>query len=455
MARVLHPLSDPAPQTFAVGEVVAALSHALDLTEGQPPGHARRSCLVALRLAELTGLGADERTSLYYAMLLKDAGCSSSAARMAEIVAADDLELKRIAKRIDWASPREAIGMVVREAGRNDSSLVRARRVLTALRDLARESNLAVETRCDRGARIVTMLEFPAAAADTVRYLDEHWDGRGQPYRLRGDDIPILARVACLAQTAEVFIAQDGLDAAREMVRVRRGRWFDPAVADAFLALTDDDPLFADLAADRFASAPADGELVSADDERVDRIAEAFASMIDAKSPFTASHSDRVAEYAVGIGRELGWGEGALRDLRRAGLLHDIGKLGVSNSILDKPGRLTEEEFDAVREHPRNTEAILRRVPIFAPLAVAAAAHHERVDGRGYHLGLAGQAIPVTSRVLACADVYDALTAQRPYRDPMRSADALELMRRDVGRAFFAEPFAALCAHVRALPLAA
>jgi HD-GYP domain-containing protein (c-di-GMP phosphodiesterase class II) len=451
-----RPLPDPAPQTFAVGEVVAALSHALDLTEGQPPGHARRSCLVALRVADVIGLTAEERTSLYYAMLLKDAGCSSSAARMAEIFAADDLELKRIAKRMDWTSPKEAIGMVVREAGRNDSSLIRARRVLTALRDLAREGNLAVETRCDRGARIVTMLEFPPAAADTVRYLDEHWDGRGQPYRLRGDDIPILARIACLAQTAEVFVAQDGLEAARAMVRVRRGRWFDPAVADAFLGLPDSDPLFADLAADRFASAPADdGDLVSADDARIDRIAEAFASMIDAKSPFTASHSDRVAQYAVGIGRELGFGERELRDLRRAGLLHDIGKLGVSNAILDKPGRLTDAEFDAIREHPRNTEAILSRVPIFAPLAGAAAAHHERVDGRGYHLGLSGGQIPVVGRVLACADVYDALTARRPYRDPMTSADALALMRRDVGSAFFAEPFAALCAHVEALPLAA
>jgi HD-GYP domain-containing protein (c-di-GMP phosphodiesterase class II) len=388
-------------------------------------------------------------------MLLKDAGCSSSAARMAEIFAADDLELPRIAKRIDWASPREAIAFTVREAGRNDSSLVRARRVLTALRDMAREGNLAVETRCDRGARIVTMLEFPDAAADAVRYLDEHWDGRGQPYRLRGDAIPILARIACLAQTAEVFIAQDGPGAAREMVRVRRGRWFDPQVADAFLALPDSDVLFADLAGDRFAEAPVENALVSADDGRIDRIAEAFASMIDAKSPFTASHSERVSAYAVGIGRALGWEERDLRDLRRAGLLHDIGKLGVSNSILDKPGRLTEAEYDAVKEHPRNTEAILSRVPIFSPLAFAAGAHHERVDGGGYHRGLAGDHIPAISRVLACADVYDALTARRPYRDPMTSEAALELMRRDVGAAFFAEPFAALCTHVVALPMAA
>jgi HD-GYP domain-containing protein (c-di-GMP phosphodiesterase class II) len=443
------------PQTFSVGEVVAALSHALDLTEGQPPGHAKRSCLIALRLADLLGLSADQRTSLYYAMLLKDAGCSSSAARMAEIFAADDLQLKRIAKRIDWASPRQAIGFTVREAGRNDTSLVRARRVLTALRDMAREGRLTVEARCDRGARIVSMLEFPDEAADTVRHLDEHWDGRGQPYKLRGEQIPICARVACLAQTAEVFATQDGLEAAREMVRERRGRWFDPEVADAYLALPDSDPVFADIAADRFAAAPDDGHLVTADDARVDRIAEAFALMTDAKSPFTASHSDRVAEYAVAIGRELGWSAPDLRDLRRAGLLHDIGKLGVSNAILDKPGRLTEQEFAAVREHPRNTEQILRHVPIFSGLAAAAGAHHERVDGTGYHRGLRADAIPPIARVLACADVFDALTARRPYRDPMSPEQALALMGRDVGSHFFAEPFAALRGHAESLPLAA
>jgi HD-GYP domain-containing protein (c-di-GMP phosphodiesterase class II) len=226
-------------------------------------------------------------------------------------------------------------------------------------------------------------------------------------------------------------------------------------VADAFLALPDSDTLFADLAGERFAAAPADGGLVAADDGRIDRIAEAFASMIDAKSPFTASHSDRVAGYAVGIGRELGFGPAQLRDLRRAGLLHDIGKLGVSNSILDKPGRLTDAEYELVKRHPRDTEAILQHVPIFSGLAVAAGAHHERVDGRGYHRGIAGEAIPAISRVLACADVYDALTARRPYRDPMPVADALALMRGDVGTAFFAEPFAALRAHVAALPLTA
>jgi hypothetical protein len=141
MTASLRLLPDPQPPTFAVGEVVAALSHALDLTEGQPPGHARRSCLIALRLADALALPEGDRASLYYAMLLKDAGCSSSSARMTEIFAADDLELKRIAKSIDFTSPRQAIAFTMREAGRGDSTLSRARRVLTALRGMAQEGS--------------------------------------------------------------------------------------------------------------------------------------------------------------------------------------------------------------------------------------------------------------------------------------------------------------------------
>jgi HD-GYP domain-containing protein (c-di-GMP phosphodiesterase class II) len=288
------------------------------------------------------------------------------------------------------------------------------------------------------------MLEFPDAAADAVRYLDEHWDGRGQPYKLRGDAIPILARIACLAQTAEVFIAQDGPRAAREMVRVRRGRWFDPQVADAFLALPDSDVLFADLAGDRFAEAPVENALVSADDGRIDRIAEAFASMIDAKSPFTASHSERVSAYAVGIGRTLGWEERDLRDLRRAGLLHDIGKLGVSNTILDKPGKLDDDEFAAIKRHPVLTERILAHVPAFAPIALASAAHHEKLNGSGYPYNLEGPQLTPYSRALAVADVYEALTADRPYRDGMAPEQALEIMRRDAGQHLCGDTLAAL-----------
>ena len=184
--------------------------------------------------------------------------------------------------------------------------------------------------------------------------------------------------------------------------------------------------------------------MLVADDERLDRITEAFAQVIDAKSPYTFNHSSGVADYATRVAAELGHGPDALRALRRMGLLHDIGKLGVSSRILDKPSKLTDEEFAQVRRHPVHTSEILLRVPAFAPLAADAAAHHERIDGRGYPDGLAGDAVTENARILAVADVFEALTATRPYRGPLPADEALAIMRRDVGTAFCPRAFGAL-----------
>jgi len=229
------------------------------------------------------------------------------------------------------------------------------------------------------------------------------------------------------------------------VARRRRGRWFDPALVDAL------EPLFRDRAfwdtlehCDISAYEPAD-RLLTADDARLGRIADAFARVVDAKSPFTARHSERVAEIAVGIGRGLGFDPMRLRDLRRAGLLHDVGKLAVSNLILDKPGKLTDEEFAQIREHPVHSLRILERASCFAPIAALAANHHERLDGGGYPLGLRADDLDLPMRVLAVADVYEALTADRPYREALPVRRALEIIARDVPARLDPAAFAALC----------
>jgi HD-GYP domain-containing protein (c-di-GMP phosphodiesterase class II) len=375
---------------------------------------------------------------------------------MSALFEADDLELKRTAKLVDWTRPSEAVRYTAAHV-HGSSRVDKALRTVGVLRKLAAEAREIVEIRCERGADIVAMLGLPPDGAEAVRCLDEYWNGRGTPRGLKGDQIPILGRIACLAQTAEVFVTELGLDAAREMVERRRGRWFDPELAGLFLAIPVDDPIWLRLRDDEVAADVAAIEPASltlhADERRLDDIAEAFAQVIDAKSPFTARHSERVAEYAVEVGTRLGLGRQELVDLRRCGLLHDIGKLGVSNRILDKPGKLTDEEFAEVRRHPAYTEQVLRRVSAFAPLAGAAGAHHERLDGRGYHRGLGGDAIPAAARILAVADVFDALSADRPYRDALPLEQVLEIMRRDVGAAFAPDAFAALEDY--ALPLAA
>jgi HD-GYP domain-containing protein (c-di-GMP phosphodiesterase class II) len=187
---------------------------------------------------------------------------------------------------------------------------------------------------------------------------------------------------------------------------------------------------------------PPDRALLASEDA-LDRVAEAFATVVDAKSPFTGRHSLGVARIASGVGATLGISFEAARDLRRAALLHDLGKLGVSNLILDKPGKLDDAEWAAIRRHPELTERILERVPPFAHFAVDAGAHHERLDGRGYFRGVGGDQLGWMPRTLAVADVFEALTADRPYRSGLDADEALGIMRRDTG-AFCPEHFAAL-----------
>jgi putative nucleotidyltransferase with HDIG domain len=437
---------------IALSRVIGALSHALDIAEGQPPGHAIRSCVIGMRLAAELELSDSERSDLFYALLLKDAGCSANASRMAAVFAADDRTAKATSKLVDWSNPRAALLWSLRTVAPG-AGLRRRIEVLLAIRDEGDITCQFMEARCDRGAEIARMLFLSEATALAIRSLDEHWDGRGMPDGLRGEEIPLAARILSLAQTVEVFHTEGGVKAARAMAKRRRGRWFDPALVDAFLGFCDDREFWAALESPDVSEWEPPDLALAGDDARLDRIAEAFAKVIDAKSPFTARHSERVAEIANGIAEVLGFDTDERRILRRAGLLHDIGKLAVSNRILDKPGRLTDEEFQIVRTHPTHTLHILKRAPCFAPLAELAANHHEKLDGSGYPRSLGAEDLDLPMRVLAVADVYEALTADRPYRGPLSVDEALAIIDLEVPHRLDAGVRRALEIHLSSAPI--
>ena len=416
---------------IALSGVIGALSYALDVAEGQPPGHAVRSCLIGMRMAAQLDLPANERSDLFYALLLKDAGCSANSNRMAMLFAADDRAAKATSKLVDWTDPRAAFLWSLRTAAQG-AGLRRRLQVLRGIRDEGDVTRKFMEARCERGAEIARMLFLSEPTALAIRSLDEHWDGRGMPDGLRGEEIPLAARILCLAQTVEVFHSAGGLKAARAVAKRRRGGWFDPALVDAFLAFCGDRDFWEALESPNVSSWEPPDLALAGDDERLDRIAQAFARVIDAKSPFTARHSERVAEIADGIATSLGFDPIGRRILLRAGLLHDIGKLAVSNQILDKPGKLTDEEFRAIKTHPVHTLRILERAPCFAELADLAANHHEKLDGSGYPRSLDACDLDLPMRVLAVADIYEALTADRPYRPPLPPEEALGIIARDV-----------------------
>jgi HD-GYP domain-containing protein (c-di-GMP phosphodiesterase class II) len=452
MTASLTPAAPVRDSAFRTSEILSALSCALDITEGQPPGHAVRTCLIGMRLADRAGVPREDRGALFYALLLKDLGCSSNAARLCSLFGADDRALKRDHKLTDWSRSGPSLAYALRNAVPGASPMGRAFRVASMAFKEKGSGHEMAQTRCDRGADIAAMLGFGQATRQAIRTLDEHWDGHGMPEGLSGAAIPLLGRIVGLAQSVEVFTAGFGVDAAITVAIQRRGRWFDPALVDALVSFAEDDGFWAQVLGRsperHLAALEPEDQVLIADEERLDDIARAFARVIDAKSPFTYLHSERVAELAVTIGRRLHFDEVGLKDLRRAGLLHDIGKLGVSTLILDKPDRLTERERAEIRVHPAYTQRILERVTAFAGIVEIASAHHERLDGKGYHLGLPAERLSPMSRALAVADVYEALTADRPYRRGMPRNEAVAILRGQSGTALCAASVEALASDL-------
>lgn len=428
---------------IALSGVIAALSHALDLTEGEPPGHAVRSCMIGMRLAGELELDEATRSHLFYALLLKDAGCSANSARMAALFGANDHQAKRTSKRSNWSRAFPRFVWALRTVAPGRSLRARADRLL-AVQHEGEVTRSLMQARCDRGAEIALQLGLSRETAEGIRTLDEHWDGGGQPRGLRGGEIPLLGRILCLAQTAEIFHADGGVDAALQVARRRRGEWFDPGLVDALAAVGGDAGFWASLADGDVSAWEPEERLLLADGDRLDGIAAAFAGVIDAKSPWTYRHSDRTSLIATSLATALGWPEGAIAEIHRGGLLHDVGKLGVSNRILDKPASLTAAEFARIREHPVLGERILARAPGFHTLAPLAGAHHERLDGGGYPYGLTAERLTMPMRLLAVADVWEALTSERPYRPAMSVERALAVLRSEVPDRLDGDVFAAL-----------
>jgi len=186
------------------------------------------------------------------------------------------------------------------------------------------------------------------------------------------------------------------------------------------------------------------GTAVPASPERIDSICQAFAEVIDAKSPYTFNHSLGVANASVAIAEALALAPIMITTIRRAALLHDIGKLSVSNAILEKPGKLTDSEWEVMKMHPVYSRQILKSISGFENLAFIAAAHHERLDGKGYPEGLKANQLPLAARVIAVADVYQALTEKRPYREGLSLDVVMKMLHEDVPARLDAQCVAAL-----------
>ena len=450
---MLHqPIAGAKARSVSLAELVGAFSYALDITEGQPAGHCVRTCWIGSHVGRAIGLQPQQLHDLYYTLLLKDLGCSSNAARICELYDADDRAFKQGFKTVG-TSLAATLHFVFAKTARGRSFGQRASAVGNILKNGTAIADEMILSRCTRGADIARLLRFSEDVCDGIYRLDEHWDGSGRPGHLKGENIPLYARIALLAQVADVFHTHAGRDASVAEIQRRSGTWLDPELAKAFEGVAKSEAFWAGLASpfidSRLVALAPPEHADPVDDDYIDAIAKAFGEVIDAKSPYTSGHSARVAEIASAIADRMGVPESRRRWLYRAALLHDVGKLGVSNTILDKPGKLDEAEWEIMRTHASHTQEILGRVGVLADLAPIAAAHHERLDGKGYPLGLAEHQITRDTRIITVCDFYDALTADRPYRAAMPVADALSIIEGEIGRAIDADCFEALRSAVR------
>jgi HD-GYP domain-containing protein (c-di-GMP phosphodiesterase class II) len=407
------------------------LSFGTDLGLGQPMEHVLRQTLIALRLAERLGLDEDERVVLYYSGLLAWIGCHVDAYEQAKWFG-DDIAVKRDARFVDLKGPREDAVYVLRNLGAGKPPLERIRIGAGFLAGGYKAVEHMLGNHCLATVSLAESLGLGEAVGKSLTQAFERWDGRG-PFRVEGEDILLTSRLIALADVVEVYERTRGVEAAVAVARERKGTEFDPSLVELFAAE-------APSVFDEFGEATSWDAVIAAEpslerhlsEKDLEAALEAIADFADLKSPYTLGHSRSVADLAGAAAGLLGLPLGEARILRRAGLVHDLGRLGVSNAVWDKRGALTRSELERIRLHPYLTERMLAFSAALAPLGALAAGHHERLDGSGYPRGVRADALTPAARILAAADTYCAKTEPRPHRPAGSPEESAALLRAEV-----------------------
>jgi HD-GYP domain-containing protein (c-di-GMP phosphodiesterase class II) len=416
-----------------LAELVATLSLVADLGMGRPTERVLRQTVVAMRLGAAAGMDQATRESVYYTSLLAWVGCAVDTTELAGLFG-DETELYADTRDEDLDRVTMAI-FVARHLGRGKSGFRRIGMVGKFLATAGRSVQQVMESHCRVTSDLADRLGLGSAVCEPLLQVFERWDGQGVPGSVRADGLAPAIRLVHLADAIEAFHQAGGADAALHLARQRRGTQFDPGLVDCFCARPGEilDGLGAISAWEEvIAFDPQLGVALS--DDQLERALAAFADFSDLKSPLRIGHSRAVAELAAQAGRALGLPAADVVVLRRAALVHDIGMIGVPSGVWDEPGEWSVAQRERARTHPYLTERMLARTPLLAEVGRCASLHHERLDGSGYPYGLRGDALSVPVRILAAADVYNALRQPRPHR-PALEARAAELTMRDEVRA--------------------
>jgi HD-GYP domain-containing protein (c-di-GMP phosphodiesterase class II) len=397
-------------------ELIAALCLATDLGMGFPFEHGLERTLIAMRLANALGVRSEDAADTYYACLLAHAGCTTEEHIRAEVFGGS---LTANLNPVIYGSQFQVIRGLLRalpDPGR--PGLVRTAQTARRLPRMLREQRPAISAVCEVAGMLAERVGAPSSVPTLLDHLTERWDGHGPLGRAKGEEIPLPMRILHVATDAALQRELGGPEHAARLVRERAGQAFDPDVAGCLvehageiLAVEEGSAWSKVLALE-----PLSPRVLEA--EALERALVAMGSFADLISPSLAGHSVGVAELAGAAARGCGIDPVGGTAVRQAALLHDLGRVAVDTRIWQKPGPLTAAEWEHVRLHPYQTERVLSRSPFLSALSPIAGAHHERLDGSGYHRGATGPELTFPARLLAAADAYHAMTEGRTYRGP-------------------------------------
>lgn len=394
-----------------------------------------RTCRLSVSAGRDLGLPARELSDVYYLALLRFVGCTSDAHEAAIEAGGDEIAFRSAIATVLMGETPEFLRFLFRQYARDQHLLNRVRLIAHELVSGKESGKRTIPEHCEIARMLATRMGVPHGVGALVGTVFERWDGKGLPGDLAGEEVPLPARIVAAARDVEIFARMGGWELAADVLRRRRGKAYDPAVADAFLS--EGEQWLSDARAETswdvvLAAEPAPRVLVEV--SRLDDVLAAFADFVDLKSPFTVAHSSQVAELAGAAARGMGMNELEANQLHRAGLVHDLGRVAIPNGIWDKPGPLSPSERERVRLHPHFSERILSYSAALRPLAGLAGSHHERLDASGYHRGTPANGLPAAARLLAAADVYQAMSQPRPHRPPLDPATREAELKREVAQ---------------------
>lgn len=408
-------------------ELIASLCLATDLGVGFPFGHGLEATLTTMRLCDALDVDPEIASQTYYASLLRHVGCTTNAEIGAHLFHGS---ITKSGAHREFGSPRERVAGLVGAIPDPEAALPRrVSQVVVGFPRVARYGKEHFVAYCEVEEMLAEQLGLPSSIHGLFPLRTEVWDGFSILRRAKGDEIPLPLRITHVGADAAYQRLMGDDDHVVETIESRGGRGLDPSIAKAFVAsapeiLGDDDPesVWDDVLAAE--SKP----WLTLEDGAIDRALSAIGAFAVLVSPYLTGHASGVGELAAEAGSRLGMSEPEVRTVRRAGYLHDVGRVAVHPRIWTKDGPLTADDWEQVRLHPYHTERVFARSPFLAPVAKVASTHHERLDGSGYHRGIGAAALPPSTRLLAVADAFHSKTEPRPHREALSPEKATDVL---------------------------